>query len=67
MVISEKFSEIGFVLPTKRIFGLGQRNSKFQLTNGTYTLFSTSAEKGLPTDNGEGRFGGPHVHPFLLC
>jgi len=25
-VISEKFSEIGMVLPTKRIFGLGQGN-----------------------------------------
>lgn len=26
---SDKFSEIGFVLPTQRCYGLGQRNGKF--------------------------------------
>ena len=29
LVVSDKFSEIGFVLPTDRIFGLGQHNSQF--------------------------------------
>lgn len=27
LVVAEKFSEIGFRLPTKRVFGLGQHNS----------------------------------------
>jgi len=49
-VVSEKFSEIGMVLPTKRIFGLGQGNRQFMLQNGTYSLWSKGTEQGLPVD-----------------
>ena len=31
LFVSDKFSEVGFVLPTQRCFGLGQRNGQFQL------------------------------------
>lgn len=40
LVVSEKFSEIGFTLPTQRVFGLGQHNAQFKLTNGTYSLYA---------------------------
>lgn len=29
MILTDFYSEIGFVLPTQRCFGLGQRNGKF--------------------------------------
>lgn len=40
MVLTHFYSELGFVLPTQRCFGLGQRNGKFQLDQGTYTFNS---------------------------
>ena len=67
LVVSDKFSEIGMVLPTKRVFGLGQGLRQFQLASGVYTLWSKGTEKGLPLDNAEGGLNGPHIHPFILC
>ena len=67
MVLSPKFSELGFTLPTDRLFGLGQHNAKFQLTNGTYSLYARRYELTLPEDNALGGVSGPHIHPFLLC
>jgi len=29
LFFSDKFSEMGFILPSKRCYGLGQRNSQF--------------------------------------
>lgn len=67
LVISEKFSEIGFTLPTNRLYGFGQHNSQFRLSNGTYTLWARGRQGGLPDDNAEGGLNGPHIHPFILC
>jgi hypothetical protein len=65
--VTDLYSEIGLVLPTQRCFGLGQRNGRFQLNQGTYTFNSRARDDGLPTDDGLGGKGGNHIHPFLMC
>jgi len=67
LVVTDKFSEIGFVLPTQRCFGLGQRNNQFQLQYGAYTLFAKHRENGLEKDDGLGDKNGNHIHPFVVC
>lgn len=67
MFVSDFFSEIGFVVPSQRCFGLGQRNGKFQLHQGTYTFNSRAREDSLPQEDNLGGKSGNHIHPFLLC
>jgi hypothetical protein len=55
------------VLPTNRIFGLGQGNRQFLLKQGVYNLWSKDPKTGLVVDKAEGVISGPHIHPFLLC
>lgn len=56
MIIQDKYSEIGFVLPNSNIFGLGVANRQFKLqTNSTYTLWAKSRqEEVLEVDEGVG-------------
>ena len=61
------YSEIGLVLPNQRCFGLGQRNGRFQLEQGTYTFNARARDDGLPKDDGLGGKGGNHIHPFIMC
>ena len=67
LVVTDYFSEVGLVLPTQRCFGLGQRNGKFQLDQGTYSFNSRARDDGLPQDDGLGGKSGNHIHPFMLC
>lgn len=68
LVIQEKYSEIGMVLPNKRIFGLGTSNRQLQLqVDSTYTLLSKGTQNStMPKDMGKGGTHGPQVHPFIL-
>ena len=66
LIVSEKYSEIGFVLPTRRLFGLGMQNRQFMLSNGTYTLWSSGRETPMPQDKGFGYYSGSHIHPFIM-
>ena len=67
MLVTDLYSEVGFVLPTQRCFGLGQRNGKFQLDQGTYTFNVRGRDESLPQDDGLGGKSGNHIHPFMLC
>jgi hypothetical protein len=67
LFVSDKFSEMGFILPSQRCYGLGQRNGQFLLTPGAYTLSSRGRDGTLPQDNSLGGNGGNHIHPFVLC
>lgn len=67
LVLTDFYSEIGFVLPTQRCFGLGQRNGQFQVNQGTYSFNARAHAESLPTDDGLGGKSGNHIHPFLLC
>ncbi len=67
LFISDKFSEIGFVLPSQRCYGLGQRNGQFVVDQGTYTLHSRFRERGVEADDGLGDKNGNHIQPFIMC
>jgi hypothetical protein len=67
-VVQEKYSEMGMVLPTSRLFGLGTSNRQFMLqTDSTYTLWSKGMQNdSMPEDIGLGGTHGSQVHPFIL-
>lgn len=67
-VVQNKYSEIGMVLPTSRLFGLGNGNRRFRLqTDRTYTLFSRGWDNTtIPKDDGMGSPHGSQVMPFIL-
>ena len=67
LVVTDFYSEIGFVVPTQRCFGLGQRNGRFQLDTGTYSFNVRARDDSLPEDDGLGGKSGNHIHPFMLC
>ena len=41
LVMTDKFIQIDFKLPSQRIFGFGERVHDFQLQEGTYTMWAT--------------------------
>jgi alpha-glucosidase (family GH31 glycosyl hydrolase) len=67
-VVEDKFSEIGMLLPTSRIFGLGASNRQFKVgVDSTYTLFSKGRQnETMPADLGMGGTHGSQVQPFIL-
>ena len=67
LLITDLYSEVGLVLPTQRCFGLGQRNGKFQVNQGTYTFNARARDESLPQDDGLGGKSGNHMHPFIMC
>lgn len=56
--------QLDLILPSQRIFGLGQRNREFALTEGTWTMWSIAAFN--PYDDGTGGKQTYSVHPFVL-
>ena len=65
-IMSDKFLEIGFVLPSQVLFGLGQHNSKFLLSEGNWTMFNRD-RSGSPVANGRADQQTSGTHPFLMC
>lgn len=64
-VMMDKYLQLDLVLPSRRIYGLGERNREFTLTEGTYTMWATHDNH----DYDDGRRGGKQtygVHPFAL-
>jgi len=51
-------------LPSRRIFGLGERNREFLLEQGTWTMWANGQE--TPYDDGSGGLQTYGVHPFVL-
>lgn len=64
-IMSDKFQEIGFILPSQVLFGLGQHNSKFLLSEGNWTMFNRD-RPGNPTASGDGKDNTSGTHPFLM-
>jgi alpha-glucosidase (family GH31 glycosyl hydrolase) len=65
-VMMDKYFQMDMVLPSRRIYGLGERNRNFTLDEGTYTMWArhepvTQVDDGT---TGEGNSNG--VHPFVL-
>lgn len=60
----DKFIQIDFILPSTKLYGFGERNREFELTPGTWTMWSNVL--GHQYDDGTGRKGAFGVHPFVL-
>ena len=65
LIMSDKYLEIGFVLPSQILFGLGQHNSQFLLTEGNWTMFNRD-RSGSPVATGKGSQQTYGTHPFLM-
>ena len=65
LIMTDKYLEIGFVLPSKTLFGLGQHNSEFLLTEGDWTMFNRD-QPGSPEAKGDGTGHLYGTHPFLM-
>lgn len=67
LVIQDKFSEMGLLLETNKLFGLGLSNREFRLkTDATYTLWSKGRHETMDEDTGLGGFQGAQSFPFIL-
>jgi alpha-glucosidase (family GH31 glycosyl hydrolase) len=62
--LMDKYMQVDFNLPSMRIFGLGERNREFALTEGAWTMWANGQTH--PYDNGEGMKQTYGVHPFAL-
>lgn len=63
--LMDKYMQADFQLPSQRIYGLGERNREFALSQGTWTMWASGADKVY--DDGQGGFKqGYGVHPFAL-
>ncbi|CAI2383231.1 unnamed protein product [Moneuplotes crassus] len=65
LIFTDKYLEIGFTLPTQTLFGLGQHNSKFLLSEGEWTMWNRD-QPGSPKAEGEGKQQLYGTHPFLM-
>jgi alpha-glucosidase (family GH31 glycosyl hydrolase) len=64
-IYTDKYLEMGFVIPSQTLFGLGQHNSKFLLSEGDWTMFNRD-QPGSPVAEGEGKQHLYGTHPFLM-
>lgn len=64
LFLSDKYLQVDFELPSKRIFGFGDRNANFSLGEGTWTMWAKDSQQQF--DNGSGGLQGSSVHPFAL-
>lgn len=63
-IMYDKFMQMDLILPTRRVFGLGERRKEFGLTEGTWTMWANGQETPYDTGNaGHQTYG---VHPFML-
>jgi alpha-glucosidase (family GH31 glycosyl hydrolase) len=59
------YMQIGFKLPTRRLFGFGERTRDFQLSEGTYSIYSAMNDDVV--DDGQPGKEGMGQHPFLMA
>jgi alpha-glucosidase (family GH31 glycosyl hydrolase) len=63
-IMYDKFMQMDLVLPSQRIYGLGERRHEFGLGQGTWTMWANGQE--TPYDSGIGGHQTYGVHPFVL-
>lgn len=64
LAFSDKYIQMDFKFPSRRLYGLGERMTSFQLGEGAYTMWGQGTNAVL--DDGRGRHGLSGVHPFLM-
>lgn len=60
----DKYIQMDLMLPSRRLYGLGERRHEFPLTEGTWTMWANAQE--TPYDDGTGGHQTYGVHPFVL-
>ena len=63
-VMMDKYMQLDMKLPSRRIYGFGERNREFTLSEGTWTMWANGQE--TPYDDGTGGKQVYGVHPFAL-
>jgi len=63
-IFMDKYIQMDLQLPSRRIYGLGERNTQFALGEGTWTMWANGQE--TPIDDGTGGKQTYGVHPFAL-
>ena len=63
-MMMDKYMQLDFQLPSRRIYGLGERNREFTLGEGAWTMWANGQE--TPYDDGSGGLQTYGVHPFTL-
>ena len=53
-----------YILPSNRVYGLGDRVHEFRLDEGAFTMWASGQD--AKYDDGRGRGGLSGVHPFVL-
>lgn len=64
LLFADKYIQMDLMLPSQRIYGLGDRHKEFILGEGAYTMW-TSGQVGQ-YDDGRGRGGLSGVHPLVV-
>ena len=59
----DKYIQMDFKFPSRRLYGLGERMTSFQLGEGAYSMWASGTNAVI--ENG-GRHGLSGVHPFLM-
>lgn len=64
IVMMEKYVQLDLQMPSRRIYGLGERKHEFTLGEGTWTMWANGQ---VPQyDDGSGGMQSYGVHPFAL-
>lgn len=63
-IMYDKYMQMDIILPSRRVFGLGERSREFGLTEGTWTMWANGQE--TPYDGGDAGKQTYGVHPFVL-
>jgi alpha-glucosidase len=63
-IMQNKYMQLDMKLPSRKIFGLGERNTGFRLGEGTWTMWANGQE--TPVDDGSGGLQTYGVHPFMM-
>ena len=62
-IMYDKYIQMDINLPSRRIYGLGERQRQFLLEEGTWTMWANGQE--TPYDDGKGAKQTYGVHPFV--
>ena len=62
-MMMSKYTQMDLQLPTRRIYGLGERKRELTLDEGTWTMWANGQ---APYDDGTGAKQSYGVHPFAL-
>ena len=62
--MQDKYMQLDLQLPSRRIYGLGERTRQFTLGEGTWTMWANGANPVV--DDGQGAKQSYGVHPFVL-